>query len=493
MIKHFLYIICTVLPFFNLWAQPYITLSESLESANTDRTYHLIHYDSTSYAVMRIDKAFRYAETELFDAKLKYLKTFVSTPDKRYYAGAINLEGRLHLLYSRFKINKELERTEDVSFWAIPMSRDSFYAAGDSIALVEPFVMYSPKYKGNYVLSPDRGKVLVYHYEEDGDIEEVEGLTNEITLRVFDNKFKLLWVRKVNLAPNPSGKRVMSIKKLRVSNKGEVSILTDYFRNHRSYNLKEVTADPTLFFVGEDPANFARLTPNLGNLYYNQIDFMYDQDGNIIWFGFYSNQKYHQQAGYFYIKINSDRTKILSKKICPFSEELLKQLLNTKKLPKIPEVRNFEMLYFKMNAEGDLVISTEFQPYGVSNFKSHNLLVLRIDPKGDLRWAKHIYKYNIFPYNLKVFLQHYMQIDGNNVYLIYNQGIYAEDGKAIAICIDEKGEISEKTIFGYLAQENVICPSLCTPLPDGRCFLSLQSRFFKYHQSGILDFRKLFK
>ena len=487
-----LYITIFFCIFSNVRAQHYLKLGPSLETKNTDRTYALIDADSSQYALMRSDKEFRYAETEIYDRNLNLLNNFESTKDRRNYGGVLNLEGRLYMIFSKYRLNAQLQQYEDVSLWAMPMNRDSFCVGTDSFALVEPFTLKSAFYRGNFVLSPDRSKLLVYDWEEEGDIEEVKGLTNEIMLRVYDNQFNLLWSRKVYLAPNSSGKRVMSIKKLRVSNSGEAAILTDYFRNHRSYSLKEVTADPTLFFVGEKAADFSRLTPNLGNLFFNELDFMYDAEGNIIWFGFYSNRKYHQQAGYFYIKINAVRNKILSKKISSFDTEIIKSLINKKKLKSSDELRNFEIAYFKISRNGDLIVSAERRPYGVANYKSHDILLLRFDSLGNLLWSKHIFKYNIFPQSMKVFLDHYLQIDNEDIYLLLNQGIYAETGLAKAVKIDRNGHLIEKTVMNYLNSENVICPTLCSPLPEGKTFINLQSLFFKYHQSGILDFRKLF-
>jgi hypothetical protein len=482
--------ICIV---YNVLAQDYLKLGHSLESKKTDRTYALIDYDSNGYALMRSDKEFKYAETETYDKNLKLLNSFVSTPEQRNYGGVLNLEGRLYMLFSKYRLNTQLQQYEDVSLWAMPMNKDSFCVGSDSFALVEPFTLKSALYRGNYVLSPDRSKLLVYDWEEEGDIEEVKGLTNEIMLRVYDNRFNLLWSRKVYLAPNSSGKRVMSIKKLRVSNSGEAAIMTDYFRNHRSYSLKEVTADPTLFFVGEKVSDFSRLTPNLGNLFFNELDFMYDADGNIIWFGFYSNRKYHQQAGYFYIKINAARNKILSKKINSFDQEIMKSLLKKKTIKSSDELRNFEIAFFKISKNGDLIMSAERRPYGVANYKSHDILLLRFDSLGNALWSKHIFKYNIFPQSLKVFLDHYMLIDKEDVYLFFNQGIYNETGLAKAVKVDKSGNLKEKTVVNYISSENVICPILSSPLPEGKIFINLQSRFFKYHQSGILDFRKLFE
>ncbi len=472
----------------------FLRLSETRERDKTERSYSLISYDSTHFAVLRFDKAFSYAETEVYGPDMKHLKTVVTAPDARKYGGVINLAGHLSMLYSRYEENKEKKCIEGVSLYALPLSRDSFLLSDDSTTLIAPFDMKSNFYRGNFAASPDRSKLLVYDYEEDGDIEEVKGLTNEITLRVYDQDLKLLWQRKVNLAPNPSGKRVMSIKKLRVNNAGEVAILTDFFRDHRSYTLKEVTADPTLFFVGADPKNFARFTPNLGELFFNQLEFSFDQEGNLIWFGFYSNQKYYRQAGYFFIKVNADRTRILQKKIAPFSQELLMKILGKNKLPaKVPELHHFELQYFRITPNGDLIVSAEYRPYSVHFAKSHDILVMRFSPDGELRWAKHIYNHNSYPEVLAPFLQHYLYIYNNEVYLLFNRGIYKDQGSLVAMRLNANGETTEKEVIKYLNLDEVLVPGISYPLADAKIFLGFQSRFFRFYRFGLLDLKRLFE
>lgn len=495
MLRYFL-LLTLLLSYLNgtITAQDYLQLSAPQERDKTARTYSLVHFDSSRYAVLRFDRQFKYAETEVYDPQLKLLNKFVTTDKRRRYGGMINIHGKMYMLFSRYKENDIEKRYEDVSLYAMPVSSDSFKVQNDSIPLIEPFDMESNLYRGNFVLSPDRSKLLVYDYEEEGDIDEIRGLTNIINVRVFDTNFKLLWKRKVKLAPNPSGKRLITIKKLRVSNEGEVAILSDFFRDKRSYSLKTVTADPTLFFIGQDPKHFMRFKPDLGDRFYNQIDFMFDQDGNIYWFGFYSKRKYYQQAGSFFIKINASRTKVLEKKIQPFKEDLLKALWDRKRLTKRhQEIRNFKLVQFRLAQNGDLVISAEHQPYGVSNFKSHDLLLMRLTSSGDIRWTKHVFKYNSFPDKYKALLSHYMYLKGDKIYLLFNRGIYKDSGKAVALQVDLSGQIIEKEIFKYNQQTEVICPSLSSPLPEGKVFLNLESRFFKYYSFGILDLPKLFE
>ena len=218
----------------------------------------------------------------------------------------------------------------------------------DSIELIAPFKMTSNFYRGNFAVSPDRSKILVYDYEEEGDISGVNGLTNEVTLRVFDASFNKLWQRKVNLSPSGSPKRMVAIKKLRINNQGDVALLTDVFRDHRSYSLRKTTADPTLYFVGKKKEDYALFKPNLGDYFFNQLNFTFDTDGNILWFGFFSKQRYYQQSGVFFIKINNKRTKILAKKIHHFTSEQIAELLNRKKVGKNAEGRSYKMTHWRL-------------------------------------------------------------------------------------------------------------------------------------------------
>ena len=475
----------------NLLAQDFIIKSPLKDKERTNRTHTLFNYDSTGFYPLRFNKYLSYAEIEHYDPSMNFKKSYVVTKKARKYIGVVNLHSKLYLLYFRYIENKREHTHDRVSLYAKQLQPDSFSLVPDSIELIQPFKMTSNYYRGNFAVSPDRSKVLVYDYEEEGDIDDVSGLTNEITVRVFDSSFKLLWKRSVNLSPNGGAKRTVAIKKLRVNNKGEVAILTDIFRDQRSYNLKKITADPTLFFVGKETNNFSLFKPNLGEYFFNQINFTFDTEGNILWFGFYSKSRYYQQRGVFFIKINKDRTKVLVKKRHEFTKEQIAQLLNRKKVNDKAEGRSYRLIHWRLTKEGGIVLSAEQQPSSSYNFRSNDILALRFDQEGEIQWFQHIYKHGEQPLRQKVFLSHYMFAKGENTYLLFNQGLYA-DGYAVAVKINSTGKSTAKKFYTYEKQQELFCPLLSFRLKGSQTFICLQDRFFSNYRFALLDFEKLF-
>jgi len=471
----------------------YLWESEPTKRKDTDRTHSLLHFDSANYYVFRIDERFKHTEIEVFDRQLQKKRTAIVSNSNLSYFSPMNLLGNLYLLRMSYRYNREEDHYENVTMRAFPLDKDSLSVGKDSITLVEPFMMKSNFYKGDFAISPDKSKILVYEYEELGDIEGVKALTNSVKLSVYDINFKLLWKRTIDLAPEGTLNRLVSLKRLRLSNDGKVGILTDIFKSaeNRSYESKKVTANPTLFFVGETTDDFMRFTPNLGDYFYNQMDFTFDNVGDIIWFGCYSSIRYYQQSGLFYIKVNKERTKILAKKQIAFSPELIAKTLG-KRISSGRELRNFVLAAWRMLPDkSGFIINLEHRPFSTFNFKSHQILSLCIDNDGNLRWALPTQKWGNIAQEYEMFLSHYVAAVGSDVYLIYNNGVNSEN-QAVAVRIDSKGQRTEKLIYRYDTQETLICPRLSYSLGDGKVFLCLQSRYFNTYNFAILDLPMLF-
>jgi len=491
-VRYLLFIVLLSCCFSNLLAQDFLIKSPLKDKDRTTRTHTLFNYDSTGFYALRFNKHLSYAELEHYDTLMNFKKSYVVTKKARKYIGVVNLDRKMYLLYFRYKENKRENSHDKVSLYAKQLAADSFSLVSDSIELIAPFKMTSNYYRGNFAVSPDRSKVLVYDYEEEGDIDDVNGLTNEITLRVFDSTFKLLWKRNVNLSPNGGAKRTVAIKKLRVNNNGEVAILTDIFRDQRTYTSKKITADPTLFFVGKESNNFALFKPNMGEYLFNQSNFTFDAVGNILWFGFYSNQKYYQQRGVFFIKINKERTKVLVKKRHEFTPEQIAQLLNKKKVNEKAEGRSYKLIHWRLTKKGGLALSAEQQPASSYNFRSNDILALRFDAEGEIQWFQHIYKHGEQPIRQKVFLSHYMFSKGDDTYLLFNKGLYS-DGYATAVKINAEGERLTRKFYTYEKQQELFCPLLSFPLKGDKAFLCFQDHFFSNYRFALLDFDLLFK
>ncbi len=474
---------------------PAFFLSKSRQREKASRTYSLLHSNDDIFYTLRTDTRFTEGELQAYDKKLNFIKSGALT-NKRddKFTGALNVQGHLYLLQLRYRHDAEKDIYRDVTFLAYPIDTQKMELAKEPLVLVAPFTMESNFYRGNFAISPDRSKILLYDYEEDGEIEDVKGLTNIINIRVFDNNFTLLWQRKVNIAPNNQSKKVVAVKKFRINNQGSVAVLTDMFKENaeQTYSGTTTTIDPTLFFIGREEADFLRFTPNLGDVFYNEVDFSFDQRGHIHWIGCYSKQRYYQQSGFFYVQLNANCSRILVKKNHDFTPELIATTARKRKVKEGRELRNYKLSSWRIQPETyALTVVLENQPPATFSFKSHQMLVLQLDTLGQLRWAVPIFKWGELKDSYSAFLSHYMAVQGDYTYLLYNNGIYAEN-QAIIARIDKDGNKQEKIFLRYNRQQEILCPRLTSVVGD-KLFICLQSQFFDTYSFGLVDLRRFFE
>jgi hypothetical protein len=465
--------------------------SELRKSQSTRFTHALVDFDSSNYYVLRFDKNRYKAEIEQYNDRLQHVQTVETTDKRRRYAGVMHLDTSMYIFYFNYKKNKATDSYKNVGFYAKKIENQTYKTATDSITIIAPFNMESSAFKGDLVLSPDRSKFLVFSYEEEGDEEQISGLSNTIMLRVFDKNFTPIWERKVNLSPDGKLKRKVAIKKLRINNKGQVLILTDIFTGARSYEGKKVNTAPTLFFVEPSPKAISRFTPDLGNLFFKELDVSYDQEGNIIWFGFYSKKRYYMQSGIFFIKIKADLSRVLTKKKHDFTPNLIAKMMNRRKISEKREALHFKFVQYHLTSDSGLIVTTEQQPQGGLFYKSNNILALRFNSSGELRWKKVIKKYSVEQYKLKPFLSHHSFLVSDSLHVIFNNGVL-ETNAALIHVITPNGSVRKKTILSYDNHFGLLCPRLSYLLPNGQLFCSFQDRYFSEYRFGVLNLPKVF-
>ena len=397
--------------------------SDLRKNQSTRFTHALIDFDSSNYYVLRFDKNRYKAEIEQYNEQLQYVRTVQTTDKRRRYAGVMHLDSTMYMFYFNYTKSKTTDGYRNVGFYAKKIDEKTYKTTADSITIIQPFNMESNAFKGDLVLSPDRSKFLVFSYEEEGDDQQISGLSNTITLRVFDKNFVPLWERIVNLSPDGKLKRKVAIKKLRINNKGQVLILADIFTGARSYESRKVNTAPTLFFIAQSPKAISRFTPDLGKLFFKELDVSYDQEGNIIWFGFYSRKRYYMQSGIFFIKIKADLSRVLTKEKYDFSPSLIAKMMNKRKVSEKREALHFKFVQYHLTSDSGLIVTAEQQPQGGLFYKSKNILALRFNSLGGVKWKKVIKKHSVEQYKLKPFLSHHSFLVSDSLHVIFNNGV----------------------------------------------------------------------
>lgn len=464
--------------------------SELFTREQTNRAEALLHEDSDGYTVLRYSDDFQYGEIEQLDTALqKRTSKMLFDLKKNRYIGLLEMKDRYWLLYSIWEQlpmneNAEVETTPDrkVGIYALALEPGSFRLSKDSVVLMPVQTISADIFEVDIALSPDKSKLLLYSYTAENKYGDITNLSDYLRLQVWNADLQPLWEREVNLAPKEADKKRVAIKKAAVDNQAQVVVLTDVFRDIRSYRGKTVTADPNLYFVGPQKEQFGRYQPDFGDYFYNQMDFTFDESGQLYWVGFYSNRRYHLQDGLFFVKINAERNKVLFKTRQPFGDSLKAKMLSDKQVERGVELRNFEMRHLLLDSEGRLSISAE-QHTGNS---IRDILLFRLKPDGFVDWAHHFPQLGGYPPRELLFRRHYIFQRGDTVHLLYNQGTYGPD--QLRHCwIAPNGRLSTVDLWDNQKAGGVLAPERIRPLTDGRLFFILQSRFFKYYRYVIWD------
>ena len=85
-----------------------------------------------------------------------------------------------------------------------------------------------------------------------------------------------------------------------------------------------------------------------------------------------------------------------------------------------------------------------------------------------------------------------MYTSNNNIYFLYNRGLYS-DGYATIARIDSTGNIENRKFYNYQNQVELVCPQLSYQLRTPQLFICLQDRYFSNYRFALLDFEKLFQ
>ena len=470
----------------------FLVESKVRKSNDANRTYGLWFQapNTKDLYLLRTNAQMRLMFTEVYDKDMHF-KREEATAYERRFTGSLDLNSNPYLLELKYKYDAHVKTYTDISFVAHRFDTTTLKLTGDSTTMIPPFILKDNLYRGNFAVSPDQSKLLLYHYTEDGELN-IKGLANEIELLVFNDKLELLWKKKVHLSPETHSKQMTLIRKLRVNNQGSVGIFAYMFIDEkaRTFKSKTPTVKPTLFFVGRGENEFLKFQPKLEDYFFSEMDFAFDKENNIQWFGQVSQISYEHSGGYFYMKMNANCTKVLAKNIVFYNADFLKKALG-RKAKKQRELTDYYLSAWRTDLQEETVIFTlERRPYASLTLKYNEVIVGKLDKKGVLLWLNIIPKYAQEQDRFEPFLSHYMWAKGDKVYILYNSGLYASN-KAIALEIDALGNMREKTIFLNRNRETILCPSLTTVLED-KLLICMQSPYFTTYNFGLLDLQALF-
>ena len=225
----------------------------------------------------------------------------------------------------------------------------------------------------------------------------------------------------------------------------------------------------------------------------------YLPNGDIACAGFYSNigssYKTNSIAGAFYITVDQESTNVKLQNYKAFDDDFLSRFMSERDVEKGHEIQNITLrnLHF-LNDGSAILLAEEYsahnelialsfddgyyttsQVIGLINYWFDNIVIVKIDPDGIIKWADLILKKQHTREDAGQYSSFASAFIGDKIYLIYNdnpKNLTADPGSvykfrknsdAVTICaeINPDGNIKQKALFSAEESAVLIKPKAC--------------------------------
>lgn len=338
--------------------------------------------------------------------------------------------------------------------------------------------------KGDYKFSfsPNKKYLLIYK-----KIDTKKKEQEKYELSIFSNNFELKWKKEIEF---PYQNKDFETDRFYINNEGEVIITARKWDNITKNSitldekLKEFKSDFFLFLVTETETALNEIKIDVDNKWINDLILGFNNKGEIIGAGFYSDKTIYGIKGSFFISIDKKNKKITHQYVKEFDSSILYGPLSEKQKEKMEKreesgkgrgLLKFEFSDLIMREDGSIIVVGE-QLYGVevcsqtqsgttcrTVFHSDAIFVSKISVAGEIEWNKFIIKRQLG--SSEEFFSHHLHVTKNNLYFLFNDNTnnfslpqdelhnknysYSEGGgEIILVTMDMKGNMEREALYG---------------------------------------------
>ena len=373
---------------------------------------------------------------------------------------------------------------------------------------IDEFSFEKKRRKGSFGVefSDDKSKVLVYlskPYEKKGF--EKFGFT------VFDSQMNEIWKKDIQL---PYTDEFFIIEDYQVNDEGDAYIMG------REYNLKakeRVKGKPNYKYHILSYSSKGRKEKNyeidLDGKFITDITFNIAKNGDLICAGLYSDKGTYSVKGTFFMTIDFDTKKVKNHSMKSFSEDFITKGWSDRALRKAKkkaskknasiEMYEYDLKDFVLREDGGAVLLAEQYYVRVVTTRTtdangntttrttyhyyyNDVIVINISPKGKIEWVSKIDKYQHSVNDGGYASSYALQVDDDNLHLIYNEGakkyyskeelkqMARKDKRAkltVIATVDAKGEIEKEILINVSGESTYPIPKYSNQINDNEMFL----------------------
>lgn len=357
-------------------------------------------------------------------------KIIIPESDKLFYVETVVLNQNIFTFISHYQ-----SAQKQFVLYAIPVTENGFHE--DKKILLEKFPAFNPGNCGNYRInvSPSKKQIVLLH-EPPSDKTKNES----ISVRVFDTELKESW-RKDHVFEIPS--RANPVNLPFINNKGDVFIIKKD-RDKTQYKYLILAIDNSSHYLSSKPINVT-------SLMISDIKATLLESGQLAVFGFYSSQNYSDYEGMFYFAFDASGA-VTAKHHERLSSEVLSLFMSKKEAGKDESsLKGFHLQHLIAQKSGGLYIVAEKNKMISENnndfYLSEDILVLNLDPHGNLKWGNAIRKKQESYNDHGKWNSYNFWLHNDTLNILYNK-VLPDDQLTKSGKKKKPDEFGENTVFG---------------------------------------------
>lgn len=476
----------------------------------------IAHDQSGFYALQRERKGFLGLSSDLtidhYDNNANQTKSIdlslESGKKEMVYESILHINDKLYLFTTY-----QDQKTKMNSLYVQTIDKNSLSPNSEAKKLVD--IDYSGNRKSNsgeysISLSKDASKVLVF-YNQPYDKGEKE----KFGFSVFDNAMNLIWNKSVTL---PYNDELFDIERKRVDNEGNVYLLnTVYKEKRRKKRHGEPNYQYTILSYKKGVEAVNEYPIDLPGKFVTDMQFTIANNHDIVCAGFYSDQGTYSIKGTYYISIDAKTKAIKSQSYKEFSIDVLFENLTEKqqkrlekKIEKGKEVELYEYDLDNIILRDDggamlvgeqyfvnIVTTTQTMSTGTGTtttttttyyYNYNDIIVVNIDPKGQIEWVKKIPKRQVTTNDGGFYSSYVISITNGKLYFVFNDNpknllekttdskkfaTFSNQKGSIAVLVevDKDGNYTKEPLFKTVDAEVMIRPKVCEQISSNEIVL----------------------
>ncbi len=400
------------------------------------------------------------------------------------------------------------------------------FAPGKQFATVAVIHADKQANAGSFILrlSPGKSKILV-NAKPPFDKKSTE----RSTLYMFNSDMQVQWSQEFTL---PYTDEEFKTEEWRVDDDGTVIVLgVKYAQKQEKRDLKranKATYEYHLLVYDGKSAEPQDNVISVSDKFLQDMTISMGAEGDILCGGLYGNKGSFSVRGAFYLRLDRNSKQIVHSSYKEFSDDFITAYMEEKEAEKAKkkaekkgvemELPEFKLRDIILRDDGGAVLlaeqyfvrevtstySSNGQTYTTTNihYFYNDLLVINIDPTGDIQWAVKVPKRQHSVNDQGRYSGVAVNVKGSKIYFVFNDSgenlflkpgdkvkqfaVTGKDALVVLATVDADGHVSREALFSPERRDVILRPQDCVELKDDTMFIYANRK--KDYRYGLITF-----